>query len=166
MLAAASLAALAFASTPLRAQNVAAGTPGLSENGGAGLTGLGQSVLGIGGAPANPNHLPGIPFAEVLRGHGSRAGYTLTTSAQPQYEPTYELNRLSAGVGFLFSGSLSLDLAYSYSFWGLSGDGVTMDDLEHRAELAVLFRDAGFQERDWSHPIPTKVIHRRDRAAG
>ena len=44
--------------------------------------------------------------------------------------------------------------------------GVRLDDLEHRAELAALFKEAGFQERDWGHPIPTKLTHRRDRAAG
>jgi hypothetical protein len=41
-----------------------------------------------------------------------------------------------------------------------------LDDLEHREELAALFREAGFEERDWGHPIPTKVVRRRDRAAG
>ena len=44
--------------------------------------------------------------------------------------------------------------------------GVRLDDQEHCKELTRLFREAGFQERDWSHPISTKVIRRRDRAAG
>jgi len=51
-----------------------------------------------------------------------------------------------------------------YSFLNVRRYGVRLDDLEHRAELAALFREAGFQERDWSHPIPTRIIHRRDRA--
>lgn len=44
--------------------------------------------------------------------------------------------------------------------------GVKLDDLEHRKWLARLFREAGIQERDWGHPIPTTVIRRHDRAAG
>src|SRR5215212_2045159 len=55
-------------------------------------------------------------------------------------------------------------LEYEFlNFWRF---GVRLDDLEHRAELAALFKEAGFQERDWSHPISTKVIRRRDRATG
>jgi hypothetical protein len=53
-----------------------------------------------------------------------------------------------------------------YEFLNVRRYGVRLDDLEHREELSALFRDAGFQERDWSHPISTKVIRRRDRAAG
>jgi hypothetical protein len=56
--------------------------------------------------------------------------------------------------------------ALMYSFLNVRRYGVRLDDLEHRAELAALFRAAGFQERDWSHPISTNVIRRRDRAAG
>jgi long-subunit fatty acid transport protein len=69
-----------------------------------------------------------------------RAGYALNTWPQRFFEPTYDLHRVSAGMGFLFSGSLSLDLAYTYSFWGLAGDGVTMDNSEHRALATVAFR--------------------------
>lgn len=58
------------------------------------------------------------------------------------------------------------DRIVGYEFLNVRRFGVRLDDLEHRAELAELFRDAGFQERDWSHPIPTRVVHRRDRAAG
>lgn len=54
-----------------------------------------------------------------------------------------------------------------YEFLNVRRFGVRLDDLEHREELAALFREAGFRERDWSHPIPTKVTHRRrDRATG
>ena len=53
-----------------------------------------------------------------------------------------------------------------YEFLNVRRFGVRLDDLEHREELAALFKEAGFQERDWGHPIPTKVIRRRDRAAG
>jgi hypothetical protein len=56
--------------------------------------------------------------------------------------------------------------ALMYSFLNVRRFGVRLDDLEHRDELAALFRDAGFQERDWSDPIPTKVVRRRDRTAG
>jgi hypothetical protein len=54
--------------------------------------------------------------------------------------------------------------ALMYSFLNVKRIVVRLDDLEHREELAALFIDAGFQERDWSHPISTKVIRRRDRA--
>jgi len=53
-----------------------------------------------------------------------------------------------------------------YELLNVKRFGVRLDDLEHRDELAELFREAGFQERDWSHPISTNVVHRRDRAAG
>lgn len=39
-----------------------------------------------------------------------------------------------------------------YEFLNVHRYGVKLDDLEHRAELAKLFRAAGFQERDWSTP--------------
>jgi uncharacterized protein YuzE len=58
------------------------------------------------------------------------------------------------------------DRIIGYELLNVRRCGVRLDDLEHREELATLFRDAGFQERDWSDPIPTKVIRRRDRAAG
>lgn len=54
-----------------------------------------------------------------------------------------------------------------YEFLNVRRFGVRLDDLEHREQLAALFREAGFQERDWSDPISTNVVHRRrDRAAG
>ena len=54
-----------------------------------------------------------------------------------------------------------------YEFLNVKRYGVRLDDLEHREKLAVVFRQAGFHERDWGHPIPTKVIRRRrDTAAG
>ena len=58
------------------------------------------------------------------------------------------------------------DRIIGYDFLNVRRYGVRLDDLEHREELAALFREAGFQERDWSHPISTKVVRRRDRAAG
>jgi uncharacterized protein YuzE len=57
------------------------------------------------------------------------------------------------------------DQIVGYELLNVRRYGVRLDDLEHREELAALFRDAGFQARDWGHPIPTKVIRRRDRAA-
>jgi hypothetical protein len=53
-----------------------------------------------------------------------------------------------------------------YEFLNVKRYGVQLDDLEHREELAALFRAAGIQERDWGHPIPTNVVRRRDTAAG
>lgn len=54
----------------------------------------------------------------------------------------------------------------TYEFLNARKFGVRLDDLEHREELAALFTAAGFKQRDWSDPIPTRVTHRRDRAAG
>lgn len=48
-----------------------------------------------------------------------------------------------------------------YEFLNPRRYGVKLDDLEHRDELARLFAEAGFSERDWGHAIPTKVIRRR-----
>jgi hypothetical protein len=69
-----------------------------------------------------------------------RAGYTMNTLPETAFDPTYNLHRFSAGVGFLFSGSLTLDMAYSYSFWGLAGDGIRLDNREHRALLTMAYR--------------------------
>lgn len=69
-----------------------------------------------------------------------RGGYTLNTLPETAFDPTYDLHRMSAGLGFLFSGSLALDLAYSYSFWGLGGDGLTLDNTEHRALMTFAYR--------------------------
>lgn len=69
-----------------------------------------------------------------------RGGYTLNTLPETAFDPTYDLHRVSAGVGFLFSGSLAMDLAYSYSFWGLGGDGLVLDNTEHRALMTFAYR--------------------------
>ena len=58
------------------------------------------------------------------------------------------------------------DEIVEYEFLNAKRYGVRLDDLEHREELARLFAEAGFVERDWGHPIPTRVIRRRDRATG
>lgn len=58
------------------------------------------------------------------------------------------------------------DVILGYEFLNVRRYGVKLDDLEHREELAKLFHEAGFVERDWGYPIPTRVIRRRDRAAG
>jgi hypothetical protein len=69
-----------------------------------------------------------------------RAGYTYNTLPERAFDPSYDLNRISVGAGFLFSGALSLDLAYSYSFWGWAGDGISLDNREHRALATFSFR--------------------------
>lgn len=59
------------------------------------------------------------------------------------------------------------DAIIQYEFLNVRRYGVRLDDLDHREELATLFRTAGFRERDWGHPVPTRVIRRRrDTAAG
>jgi uncharacterized protein YuzE len=47
------------------------------------------------------------------------------------------------------------DRIIGYEFLNVRRFGVRLDDLEHRAELARLFRDAGFEERDWGAKIRT-----------
>ncbi len=69
-----------------------------------------------------------------------RAGYTLNTLPETAFDPTYDMHRVSMGAGFLFSGALSLDLAYSYAFWGLAGDGLSLDNREHRALATFAYR--------------------------
>ena len=75
------------------------------------------------------------PANVVLRG-----GYTLNTLPETAFDPTYDLHRFSVGAGFLFSGALSLDIAYAYSFWGLAGDGLSLDNREHRALATFAYR--------------------------
>ncbi len=69
-----------------------------------------------------------------------RAGYAYNTLPEVAFDPTYDLHRVSAGVGFLFSGALSLDLAYAYSFWGLGDGDLTLDNQEHRALATFSYR--------------------------
>jgi hypothetical protein len=69
-----------------------------------------------------------------------RAGYTYDALPERAFDPTYGLHRLSAGAGFLFSGALSLDFAYSYSFWGWSDPSLTLDNREHRALATFSYR--------------------------
>lgn len=69
-----------------------------------------------------------------------RAGYTFNTLPERAFDPAYDLHRVSVGAGFLFSGALSLDLAYSYSFWGWQGDELSFDNREHRALATFSFR--------------------------
>ena len=42
------------------------------------------------------------------------------------------------------------DRIVGYEFLNVRRYGVRLDDLEHREQLAGLFREAGFAERDWS----------------
>jgi uncharacterized protein YuzE len=59
------------------------------------------------------------------------------------------------------------DEIVEYEFLNVRRHGVRLDDLEHREELARLFAEAGFVERDWSTPWGSgRVIRRRDRATG
>ena len=56
------------------------------------------------------------------------------------------------------------DAVLGYEFLNAKRHGVRLDDLEHRQELSALFRDAGFQERDWSSQRSSP--HDRERATG
>jgi uncharacterized protein YuzE len=50
------------------------------------------------------------------------------------------------------------DRILAYEFLNVRRYGVRLDDLEHRDALRALFREAGFVERDWGHPIPTRRL--------
>jgi hypothetical protein len=69
-----------------------------------------------------------------------RAGYAYNTLPEVAFDPAYALHRVSLGAGFLFSGALALDFAYAYSFWGWEGDGLTLDNREHRALATFSYR--------------------------
>ncbi len=48
------------------------------------------------------------------------------------------------------------DEVIEYQFLNVQRYGVRLDDIEdpeHRAELGRLFKEAGFKERYWGHPI-------------
>lgn len=47
-----------------------------------------------------------------------------------------------------------------YEFHHVRRHGVKLDDLDHRDELRAVFREAGFAERGWSAPIPTRRLER------
>ena len=49
----------------------------------------------------------------------------------------------------------------TYEFLNARRFGIRVDDLEDRAALAALIREAGFVERDWGHPLPTNVVRGR-----
>jgi hypothetical protein len=55
------------------------------------------------------------------------------------------------------------DRPIEYQFFNLRRYGARVDDLEHRDELARLFREAGFELRTWSTPIRVIAVHRRRR---
>ena len=48
-----------------------------------------------------------------------------------------------------------------YQFFNARRLGVRIDDLEHREDLARVFKEAGFLERDWSHPVTAVEVRRR-----
>lgn len=75
------------------------------------------------------------PARTVLRG-----GYAYNTLPERAFRAAYDLHRLSAGVGFLFGGALSLDAAYSYAFWELEDDALYLENREHRAMLSFAYR--------------------------
>src|SRR5437867_2322012 len=62
-------------SEPCEAQNTPA-TPHILDA--PGLFGEGVGVFGLGKTTARQSTKPGISFSEILRGNGSRAGYTLS----------------------------------------------------------------------------------------
>lgn len=75
------------------------------------------------------------PARAVLRG-----GYAYNTLPERSFDAAYDLHRVSAGVGFLFGGALSLDAAYSFAFWELADDGLYLENREHRVLLSFAYR--------------------------
>ncbi len=60
----------------------------------------------------------------------------------------------------------SEDRVVGYEFLNVRRYGVRLDDLEHRDELARLFQEAGFKERDWGAPLSALRVVKRRHAAG
>ena len=75
------------------------------------------------------------PMNTVLRG-----GYAYNILPERAFETSYQLHRISAGAGFLFSGSFGLDVAYSYSFWELQDPSLYLENREHRALMSFSYR--------------------------
>jgi long-subunit fatty acid transport protein len=87
-------------------------------------------------------HIVSVGGEKYLEAAGAvlRGGYAYNTLPERSFERAYDLHRASAGVGFLFGGALSLDLAYSFSFWELEGGGLYLENREHRGLLSFAYR--------------------------
>jgi long-subunit fatty acid transport protein len=75
------------------------------------------------------------PLNTVLRG-----GYAYNTLPEQAFTPAYQLHRISAGLGFLFSGSFALDAAYTFSFWEVSDPSLYLENREQRALVSFSYR--------------------------
>jgi uncharacterized protein YuzE len=53
------------------------------------------------------------------------------------------------------------DVILGYEFLNVRRYGVRLDDLEHRDDLAQIFREVGIRERDWSTPRPASQAQGR-----
>jgi hypothetical protein len=86
---------LFWMNAPARAQNPIT-SPRIAESGAVNAPGTPQT-------PANPNKEPGIPLAEILRGNGTRFGYTLSKGNILPDTVTLSLNgqRLTSGRDFV-----------------------------------------------------------------
>ena len=78
-------------------------------------------------------------FMPVLHGV-VRGGYTYNTLPERGFTPVIALHRLSAGLGFLLSGALAVDVAYSHAFWELSDRDLYLENREQRALLSLSYR--------------------------
>ncbi len=76
------------------------------------------------------------PLSGVLR-----AGYAYTVPSDDVGSSyRYRPHRASAGLGFLVSGNLSLDVAYSTAFWQVSHPDWYKESLNHQALFTVAYR--------------------------
>ncbi len=88
-----------------------------------------ESVFSIGGEKFI------APWNLTLRG-----GYAYGNSPDRSFTSTYGSHRFTAGAGLLASNAMSLDFAYSYAFWGQTGEGLVLDNREQKGMLSVAYR--------------------------
>ena len=69
-----------------------------------------------------------------------RAGYTYSNVLDQGYTPTYNRHRASVGLGFLLSGSVSIDLGYSYAFWEEQDEKIYIKNQEQRGMITFGYR--------------------------
>ena len=69
-----------------------------------------------------------------------RGGYSYNNILDYGLTPIYNRHRVSAGIGFLLSGSVNIDLGYSYAFWESQENDLYIEDREQRAMFTLGYR--------------------------
>jgi long-subunit fatty acid transport protein len=69
-----------------------------------------------------------------------RVGYNYSNLLDQGFTPTYNKHRASAGLGFLLSGSMSIDFGYSYAFWEEQDQTLYIKNQEQRGMITFGYR--------------------------